>query len=264
MLACAALAALPLGREASAAPPVRAPSSQTDRAAYLKARGHIRRGDQQYDARRFQAAIREYQAAYRLLPLPDLLFNIAQSHRLAGDLPEAVLYYTKYLELPDGKAQRAARRHLQRLREQGVTAAPDRQPAPRPAAIPRPAPPPSAIPGAQPRPAVTVVDAPAPRQGWLGPVLTASGLAIAAAGAGLAISARLTYNDLQTSCAPACATSSWEGLPARHTAGIVLGGVGAAVTLGGAVLWILASRRPAASAVAVDPAGAGVVARLRF
>lgn len=258
-LACVVVLATSVigGRQASAAPTkLPAASSQmADRSAYVKARDHIRRGDEHYDARRFQAAIDQYQAAYRLLPLPDLLFNIAQAHRLAGDLPAAATYYTRYLELPDGKARSAARRQLDRLRQQ-LPPTRDRPTAPRSS--------PSIASVSHPRSPTAGMDAPAPRRRWLGPVLTASGLAITALGAGLAISARVAYNDLQDACAPTCARSSWDGLPARHTAGTVLGVVGAATTLGGAVLWILTSRRPARAALTLTPAGVSVRVALRF
>jgi hypothetical protein len=73
----------------------------------------------------------------------------------------------------------------------------------------------------------------------------------------------VAHGDLDRSCAPACDPASWEGLPARHTAGIVLGAVGAAVTLAGVVVWAVSGRRPAPE-VSRGPGRAGVAAAFRF
>ena len=48
-------------------------------------------------------SIKEYQAAYDLAPLPELLFNLGQVYRLKGDKQKALDHYGKYLVVaPNG------------------------------------------------------------------------------------------------------------------------------------------------------------------
>jgi tetratricopeptide (TPR) repeat protein len=50
-----------------------------------------------YQAQKFEEAIPEFQAAYKIDPRAGLLFNIAQSYRKAGHPREAIQYYDRYL-----------------------------------------------------------------------------------------------------------------------------------------------------------------------
>ena len=71
--------------------------------AFEEAMAIIRTGD-------FDKAIEEFRAAYALHPLPELLFNIAQSHRLAGRCRQAVLAYESYLRKdPEGNRSKDAK-----------------------------------------------------------------------------------------------------------------------------------------------------------
>ena len=55
------------------------------------------------EAKSYDVAIALYMEAYRLVPHPILLFNIGQTHRLAGSPEQAELFYRRYLERdPDG------------------------------------------------------------------------------------------------------------------------------------------------------------------
>lgn len=55
------------------------------------------------NAQSYDIAIDLYKKAYQLVPHPVLLFNIAQTSRLAGNLVQAELFYRRYLERdPDG------------------------------------------------------------------------------------------------------------------------------------------------------------------
>jgi tetratricopeptide (TPR) repeat protein len=63
---------------------------------------HYERGLQHYNLREYDKAIAELKESYRLAAAPQLLFNIAQAHRLNGDLTEALGFYRTYLrELPN-------------------------------------------------------------------------------------------------------------------------------------------------------------------
>lgn len=50
-----------------------------------------------YQAQKFEDAIPEFQAAYKLMQNPGLLFNLAQAYRKAGHPREAIEYYDLYL-----------------------------------------------------------------------------------------------------------------------------------------------------------------------
>jgi tetratricopeptide (TPR) repeat protein len=58
----------------------------------------------------YETAITFYLKAYQLVPHPTLLFNMAQAHRLAGHIDQALLLYKRYLsEDPRGAEARIAR-----------------------------------------------------------------------------------------------------------------------------------------------------------
>jgi tetratricopeptide (TPR) repeat protein len=81
------------------------------------AKAHFQQGKAFQDARAFDRAIIEYQAAYAIAPQPELLFNIGQCYRLGGQPRSAVLYYQRYLQLvTDGGASDEARAHVAALR----------------------------------------------------------------------------------------------------------------------------------------------------
>jgi tetratricopeptide (TPR) repeat protein len=61
------------------------------------AKEHYERAKKLYDLNRFDEAVKEFEAAYELNDQPVLLYNIAQSYRLAGKLPESVRFYKSYL-----------------------------------------------------------------------------------------------------------------------------------------------------------------------
>jgi tetratricopeptide (TPR) repeat protein len=72
------------------------------------ARTHFRRGETHFAMGRFADALKEYQAAYELKPLPGFLFNIGQCHRNLGHLEEAVFSFKRYLRLKPDAANHAA------------------------------------------------------------------------------------------------------------------------------------------------------------
>jgi tetratricopeptide (TPR) repeat protein len=103
--------------------------------ARQKARAHFRAGTAFYEVGGYDRAIVEYEEAYRLLPLPELLFNLGQAARLKGDVKLAAAYYRRFLEAkPTGELTDEARA---RLRELSVETEPPPAPAPLPPAAPR-------------------------------------------------------------------------------------------------------------------------------
>jgi tetratricopeptide (TPR) repeat protein len=125
----------------------------------------------EYQAGRYRQAVDAFRHAYKLVPAPGILFNLAQAYRLKGDCKNARRSYKKFLKESTDAAQVAlAKEHLAGLKcadEQPVAApAPVPAPttAPAPTAHPAPAAPTAAPPApvAQPAPAPQVTTAPPP------------------------------------------------------------------------------------------------------
>ncbi|MGQ0504254.1 MAG: hypothetical protein ACT4TC_02965 [Myxococcaceae bacterium] len=70
-------------------------------------RAGLKRAQQAYDLARFEAALNEYTQAYRLDPLPALLFNMAQCHRQLANYERAAFFYRRYLDLSPKRPQNA-------------------------------------------------------------------------------------------------------------------------------------------------------------
>ncbi len=61
------------------------------------AREHYQRGTSYYDLGKYPEAIKEFEAAYEIKNDPALLYNLAQSNRLAGNSEQALHFYRTYL-----------------------------------------------------------------------------------------------------------------------------------------------------------------------
>lgn len=80
------------------------------------ARKHYRQGSTAYAKGQYPLAITEFQEAYRIFPLPDILFNLAQAHRMNGERAVAINFYRRYLEAqPTGIAADEAHGHIATL-----------------------------------------------------------------------------------------------------------------------------------------------------
>ena len=77
----------------------RAADPGTRARAEAQARTKFAEGNTAYDKGEFQVALDAYVEAYRLMPLPGFLFNIAQCHRQLGHAERAGFYYRRYLAL---------------------------------------------------------------------------------------------------------------------------------------------------------------------
>lgn len=76
----------------------------------------VEAADQAKAAKQYDKAIGLYQQAYRLEPVPILIFRVGQTHGLAGRTDQAARFYERYLTLdPDGSEAAAARELLTRL-----------------------------------------------------------------------------------------------------------------------------------------------------
>lgn len=87
---------------ARAAPPRIAPELRPQLQA------HLAQAKVAYNLGKFDEALRAYEAAYRLVPLPSLLFNIGQCHRQSQRPDRAVFFFEGYLREADpAPSQRA-------------------------------------------------------------------------------------------------------------------------------------------------------------
>ncbi len=161
------LAAVLLCALAALAP---APAAAED--AEKAARGHFRRGETHFAMGRFAAALKEYEAAYELKPLPGFLFNIGQCHRNLGHLEEAVFSFKRYLRLKPDATNRAAVEELVAELERQIAA----QKATRPPALTGPSGPTGPLVPPPPPPP------PVYKRWWFW-----TGIAVAAAGAAVGI-----------------------------------------------------------------------------
>jgi hypothetical protein len=87
-----------------------------DPASDEQAHAHFRQGRAYVEAKVYDKAIEEFQAAYKLAPLPDLIFNIAQAYRLAGDPDRSLAAYKQYLAAQSqGEEADESRAHVAEL-----------------------------------------------------------------------------------------------------------------------------------------------------
>jgi sugar lactone lactonase YvrE len=66
--------------------------------AKSRARVHYKQGESYQKAGQYAAALKEYSIAYELLPVPELLFNLGQANRLAGNKEAALQNYRLFLQ----------------------------------------------------------------------------------------------------------------------------------------------------------------------
>jgi len=73
----------------------------------VSAREHYQKGTSYYDLGKYDDAIKEFEAAYEIKNDPALLYNLAQSNRLAGNSDQALHFYRTYLRYVPKAANRA-------------------------------------------------------------------------------------------------------------------------------------------------------------
>lgn len=96
-LVIAAVTLVAISAGVTCAPRSSAASPGAPREDVEAAREHYRRALNAYDLGKYPQAIAAFEAAYEAKPDPALLYNIAQAHRLNGDLRKAVTFYRTYL-----------------------------------------------------------------------------------------------------------------------------------------------------------------------
>jgi tetratricopeptide (TPR) repeat protein len=158
------------------------------RADNVDARTHFQRATTHFALGEFAQAADEYEAAFKLKPDPALLYNAAQAHRLAGNLPKALILYKNYLNLyPRSPNTVAVRAQITKLEEAiaagekakfnppSATAEPERA-----VTEPPPAPPPTAA-AVAPAPAPASVEKRPYYKRWWFPVTIVAGALVVGA-----------------------------------------------------------------------------------
>ena len=221
------------------------------------AQTHYRSGSQFFESKQFDAALVEFEAAYRLSAEPDLLHNLSWTHEKAGHIKEALEYAARYASAVAGTDdEERARKRVEFLKQRysgsaPATATEPTAPSSSSAVIsPAPAPPPSepqiaASATVEPQKTETKRAVPPLALG-----LVVGGGAVTAAGIGLLAGAWATGQQVgNADLAYADATALLDRGRALNTTGIALTIVGGAAVVGGAVTWAILGRRQPSSAL---------------
>jgi tetratricopeptide (TPR) repeat protein len=114
-------------------PGVRAAEQPSDVAT-----AHVRKATAAYNLGKYDDAAKEYEAAYEQTLDPNLLFNLGQTYRLAGNREKALTAYRSFIRsAPDSPQRPLAESKIRELERQ--RSAPPPAPAPMPATEPAPA-----------------------------------------------------------------------------------------------------------------------------
>ncbi len=228
----------------------------------------------------YDDAVHEYLLAYKATNDASLLYNVAQSHRLAGHHSAALQYYKMYLQnTPDASDRKEVNKQikemedkLERLRNPTVVAPP-------PQMYPEPVHPDSVQPTPEPSPppaAVTTQDTGGPSGNGRGKLI--GGIVIGVVGLGLAATG-IAFGVLAQNAGDQLTTANHNGQPfdpAKESTGksdqILEGvfiGIGAAAAVTGVVLIAIgAHERRAAHGFALtpsfSPSGAGASLSVGF
>jgi len=118
--------------------------AQLARADEAEGRAHFGKAQTAYKLGQYEEAIREYEAAYRAMPEPAFLFNIAQAHRLqysmdkkASHLHQALSVYKAYLrDVPKASNRAQVEKTVEELKTQIAGLPPEPGPGPKAEAKP--------------------------------------------------------------------------------------------------------------------------------
>ena len=245
---CSRLAATALVLLASTAiaQPDLSPLQRPSRPMIEAAQAHYLSGARFFEAGSYDAALVEFEAAFRLSGEADFLHNLSWTHEKAGRIKEAIEYAVRYQAAVQTVEDRErGRRRVEFLKQRYASGATEPTTAPSsPSVGPSPAqappPVPEKKPNAAPEPPKTESRHRVPP---LSIGLLAGGGALALGGIGCLAGAWSTSqqgNSTDLTFAEGSALSSRGH--ALNATGIALAVTGGAVAIGGAVLWVVKSR----------------------
>ena len=234
---------------ASLAQPDLSPLQRPSRPMREAAQAHYQSGTRFFETAQFDAALVEFEAAYRLSAEPDLLHNLSWTHEKAGHIKESLDYALRYqaaVQTDDDRER--ARKRVEFLKQRYSSAPAPSEPAAAsstPVVSPAAVPAPSSVPASAPSPAPV-----SPKTGALTKTpplalgLVAGGGALAAVGIGCLAGAWATGQQLGSAdLAYSDAASLLDRGRALNTTGIALSVVGGAALVGGAITWAVLGRR---------------------
>jgi hypothetical protein len=202
-----------------------------------------------YGAKRYDEAVRAFEAAMALRAEPELVYNIARAHEKALRAPEAIAAYERFLELPGTTAalRAKARAALEALRAEAEAEARAR----------------AERPPAGPSPPLALAAAPAPSRAleW---TLVGVGAAAAVTGGvfgALALRDHAAFEDARAAGASRAALLDAASVVERNAllADVLVGAGLAAAAVGGLLLWL-----DDAAPLVPAPAPGGVALGARF
>jgi tetratricopeptide (TPR) repeat protein len=226
------------------AQPAAAPKKRATKKALDGASAHFKAAEAAKARGDYKTAVDEYLAAHELLQDPEFFFDVGEAYQLAGDEPNALTYYQKYLDLePRGRGAAAARTAVLKLRrsiadkESAAKRAADDEAKRKAAEDARR----KADEDAQRK---ADEDA-ARRAAWfrdpIALALLGAGVAATGVGTGFLLSAQSLGHDAEQAKTYPQMLALKDRASRRGTLGLITGGVGLAL-VGGGVTWILLHR----------------------
>ena len=95
------------------------PPSAADAEKLAKAKEHFEKGKRLGEVGRYEESIAEFEKAYFLQPIPEILLNIALSYRYLKQWDKAIEIYDRYLKLkPDAKSRKEVEKILKELHKE--------------------------------------------------------------------------------------------------------------------------------------------------
>jgi hypothetical protein len=220
------------------------------------ARNHVREGLVAFEAERFADAARSFRRAHAISSRPELLFNVARAEAAAGNLPGAIEALTLFRDAgAPGFDREALEQQLRALETQRAAQA-SREEAARAQNTPAPPPPPEVRTVIEPR--WIRVEYRHSTLNAVGPWVTLGvGAAVGIVGIVQGVSASSNIGlltDVNRGATPwsASAQDARSSAPGQVTTAAVLGGVGGAMVVGGA-LWLILRGRGDRHEVRTEP-----------
>lgn len=235
-----------------------------------EAAGHVEKAMKAHSEEKFDVALVELQAAYKLDPQPDLLFAIGQVHVKLGDCKAAIESYEKFLaQTKDAQAKAVTNQAIDACKKELATATPKPDPVPDPVPTPDPTPTPDPQPPVRESPfqerAATPVpqvnERPAERTPWykdpIGDTLVIGGTLAVVGGIVMYSGARADLDDAEAAPTHADYQTLVDDAKSKRTFSVVLLGGGAALVGAGIIRYVLRGGGSSSRQVGVVPARGG-------